>query len=233
MLTIYLCFLAGGVVLPFISFAMGFLSNGLDSDLNTDVDMNTDLDFHVDNGFEVDGNISTEVGTDVGTDIGSDVGDSFPVGHQVSLEAGSESFVTLGLLPTSLLSISALAITFGASGALMTYGKAGKFLTFLVSLLIGYFFSVVIQSILKSLKKVQKMNSGIDEKELLLYDGTVIDTILPGQMGTVRFTTLKDVSVSYPAICDDKDIKLVSGKIVKVKEFKNGVFIVEPKNKYE
>jgi hypothetical protein len=66
-----------------------------------------------------------------------------------------------------------------------------------------------------------------------MYDGKVVDTILPGQLGTVSFTTLKNISVSYPARCVDKDLKLSTGKIVKLTELREGIAIVEPKNKYE
>jgi len=68
---------------------------------------------------------------------------------------------------------------------------------------------------------------------LLLYDGKIVDTILPGQLGSVSFTTLSNVLVTYPARCADESLKLASGKVVKVIDKKNGVFIVEPKNKYE
>ena len=115
----------------------------------------------------------------------------------------------------------------------MSYSEKGKIITFIVALFTGYIASVIVQTIVKTLKKIQKRNYGIDENELLLYDGKVVDTILPGQLGTVSFTTLKDILVSYPARCSDEGLKLETGKIVKAKEIKNGIFIVEPKNKYE
>ena len=52
-------------------------------------------------------------------------------------------------------------------------------------------------------------------------------------MGTVSFLTLEKILVSYPAKCVDKNLKLETGIIVQAKEFKDGIFIVEPKNKYE
>lgn len=193
MLTFYLCFLAGGVVVPVISLMTGFLGDGVDTDVTTDVDM------------------------DVGTDISTDT-----IGG-----------TALGLLPTSLMSISALAITFGTVGSIMSYTGRGRVLTFIISLVAGYLASVLVQTIIKSLKKIQTRYYGINENELLLYDGKVIDTILPGQLGTVSFSTLKNVSVSYPARCNDASLKLVTGKIVKPVELKDGIVIVEPKNKYE
>lgn len=193
MFTFYLCFLAGGVVIPVISLITGFLGDGVDTDVTTDVDM------------------------DVGTDISTDT-----IG-------GTE----LGLLPTSLMALSALAVTFGTVGSIMSYKGRGRILTFVISLVFGYLASVLVQTIVKSLKKVQTRYYGINENELLLYDGKVIDTILPGQLGTVSFTTLKNVSVSYPARCTDASLRLETGKIVKPIELRDGIVIVEPKNKYE
>lgn len=205
MLTFYLCFLAGGAVLPVLSFALGFLS---DASSDTSLDTTTGSEGHT--KFN---------------DIHSDM--------DIHSDSGTSSFVSIGLLPTSMLSISALAITFGATGALVMLDGKGKLLSFIFAIVFGYIASVIVQTILNSLKKLQTINNGIFENELLLYEGKVIDTILPGQMGTVSFVTLKNILVSYPAKCEDPNLKLVSGRIVKVREFKNGICIVEPKNKYE
>ena len=191
MITMYLCFLAGGAVLPFISFLLGSLSDGIDADVNTDVNVDVDVDVDVDTIFSI------------------------------------------GFLPTSLMSLSALAIAFGAVGAIMSLLGKGKIITFVVAAIAGYIASVLVQTIVKTLKKAQKSSDGINENELLLYDGKIIDTILPGQLGTVSFVTLKNLLVSYPARCSDERLKLETGKIVKVQEIKDGIFIVEPKNKYE
>lgn len=199
MITIYLCFLAGGAVLPFVSFLLGTLGDGMDANIHSDVHVDTDVDMHTD----------INVGTDVGT------------------------MFSIGLFPSSLMSISALAITFGAVGGIMSYSGKGKVITFVAAIIAGYLASIIVQSIIKTLKKVQKNSYGIDENELLLYDGKVVDTILPGQLGTVSFMTLKNVLVSYPARCDDDSVRLETGKIVKAIELKNGIFIVEAKNKYE
>ncbi|MGB8453137.1 MAG: hypothetical protein WCD89_12515 [Anaerocolumna sp.] len=205
MITIYLCFLAGGAVLPFVSFILGSLSDGIDTDVNADVDMHVDMDTHVD--------LDTHADLDIGTD--------------------ANSIFSIGLIPSSLMSLSALAITFGAVGGIMSYDGKGKGITLAAASIAGYIASVIVQTIIKTLKRVQKNSYGIDENELLLYDGKVVDTILPGQLGTVSFTTLKDVMVSYPAKCIDKNVRLETGKIVKAVELKDGIFIVEAKNKYE
>ena len=209
MLTFYLCFLAGGVVLPLLNAIMGFFTGGIDSEAEVDIDI----------------------------DIGGDAQSASDAGAESDVQAASgidgESILAISLLPTSLLSISALAITFGTTGALMTIGNRGRILTFALAVIFGYLAAVIIQTILKTLKKVQTRSSGVNENELLLYDGKIVDTILPGQLGTVSFLTLKNVLVSYPAKCDDSSLKLEVGRMVRVKEFKNGVFIVEPKNKYE
>lgn len=191
----YLCFLAGGAALPFISALLGFLGDGIDADVDVDVDVDVDADI----------------------DIGSDINTMF----------------SIGLFPSSLMSLSALAITFGAVGSIMSFTGKEKTITFVTAIITGYLASVIVQTIVKSLKKAQKRSYGINENELLLYDGKVVDTILPGQLGTVSFITITNILVSYPARCSDERLKLETGKIVKANELKDGIFIVEPKNKYE
>ena len=204
MVTVYLCFLAGGAVLPFLNVLFGSLSSGSDVDIDTDLDVDTDLD------------------ADVGIDLAAD-----------SPEIDAGLALSFGLFPTSLMSLSALAITFGAVGSVMTLLGRGNILTFVVAAITGYIMAVIVQTIIKTLKKIQKRNYGINENELLMYDGKVVDTILPGQLGTVSFYTLKDVHVSYPARCSDQQLKLEAGRPVKALEINNGIFTVEPKNKYE
>lgn len=207
MITLYLCFLAGGAVLPFISFILGSLGDGIDTD--------TDMDVDVDMGTGLDTQIDVDTNADI--DLGADTGSVF----------------SIGLFPTSLMSLSALAVTFGAVGGIMTYSGKGRIITFIAAIIAGYIASVIVQTIMKTLKRVQKNSYGINEKELLMYDGKIVDTILPGQLGTVSFITLKNVMVSYPAKCIDEKLKLQAGKTVRVIEIKSGVVIVEAKNKYE
>lgn len=211
MLTFYLCFLAGGVVLPIISAFFGFFGDSVDTDVTADVDM--------------------DVGTDLG--FGIEGGSKLDVTPEIDLGTTGGGFISIGFFPTSLMALSALAIVFGAVGSILIYFKTGKLLSFVLSLVAGYLASVVVQTIVKSLKKVQTRYYGISETELLMYDGKVVDTILPGQLGSVSFTTLKNISVSYPARCLDQSLKLSTGKIVKLTELREGIAIVEPKNKYE
>ncbi len=225
MLTFYLCFLAGGVVLPLLNLIMGFLSGGFDPEVDTDLDIDTDFDidtkFDIDTEFEID----TEPGADAGTNPGA--------GTESDADPGGEGVLSISLIPTSLLALSALAIAFGATGALMTLGNRSWLLTLVLSVIFGYLASMVIQTLIKTLKKIQTRSSGINENELLLYDGKVVDTILPGQLGTVSFMTLKNVLVSYPAKCEDASLRLEAGRVVRAKVFENGIFTVEPKNRYE
>ena len=220
MVTIYLCFLAGGAVLPVLNILFGSLNSDADIDVDTDIDLDTDID------VDADIEVATESGE--GLDLEASTGS---LTNGPILDSGS--VVSIGLLPTSLMSLSALAIVFGAVGSVMTLNGSGGILTFVVAAITGYFAGVVVQTIIKTLKKIQKRNYGINENELLLYDGKVIDTILPGQLGTVSFNTLKDVHVSYPARCADQQLRLETGRTVKALNISNGVLTVEPKNKYE
>lgn len=227
MITMYLCFLVGGAVLPFVSTLFGFFSDGVDTDVGADMDVDVDLDFDVDLGVDVDTGLDLDTDLDVDTEIGS--------GSGVDMGTGADSggFISIGLFPSSLMSLSALAITFGAVGAIRSYGEKGIIVTLVIALIAGYVASVIVQSLIKTLRKVQKRNNSSSENEIVLYDGKVIDTILPGQLGTVSFLTLNNILVSYPAKCKDEKLKLETGRIVKAIELMNGVIIIEPKNKYE
>ena len=168
MTIMYLCFLAGGSVLPFISVIFGFFGDGIDTDIDAD--------------------FSADINTDINTEL--DVGAGVDAGADYDIGAGLGSSFSLGLWPSSLMSISAMAIAFGAVGGIMSYTGKGKLITFVVAFVCGYVASVIMQTIVKSLKKIQRRNYGTKENELLLYEGKIVDTILPGQLGTVSFTTL-------------------------------------------
>lgn len=216
MVTIYLCFLAGGAVLPFLNVIVGSLSGG--SDVDADVELDADIDLDTD--FDLDTDIELDMDADIGSSIDSP-----------ELDVGSG--LSIGLLPTSLMSLSAMAVIFGSVGSVMTLTGRGNILTFVIAVLTGYIAAVIVQTIIKTLKKIQKRHYGINENDLLMYDGKVVDTILPGQLGTVSFHTLKEVHVSYPARCSDEQLRLEAGRLVKALVVNNGVIVVEPKNKYE
>ncbi len=234
MITFYLCFLAGGAVLPLLNFILGTLTDGADSeldmDVNPDVSLDTfldlDADVNIDPGMDLDTDVDIQTGMDMNPSMGAELD-----GASGLSEVGSA--FAIGFLPTSLMSLSTLALIFGAVGAVMTLTDKGRIITFAAAAVSGYIASVAVQTIIKTLKNIQKRNYGINETELLMYDGKVVDTILPGQLGTVSFHTLKHVHVTYPARCTDPTLKLSSGRLIKAVELKDGVFLVEPKNKYE
>lgn len=227
MLTVYLCFLAGGAVLPLVSFLMGFLSNFFDADVDVDTGLDTDTDFDLDTDLELDTDLDYDADIEINTD--ADIDTDLDIGSE--LDFGSA--FSIALYPTSLMSLATLAIIFGAVGAVMTLTGKGAIFAFVLAVILGYLASIAVQSILKTLKKLQTRNSAFNERELMLYDGTVVDTILPGQIGSVSFVSLSNIRVNYPAKCSDDSLRLVTGKAVKVKEIKDGIIIVEPKNKYE
>lgn len=230
MLTLYICFLAGGAVLPVISFILGFVNNLTDADVDvdTDIDVDTDLDLDMDADIDISTDLDADADLDLDADPDADMDTDMVVGSELI-----ESAFTLALFPTSLMSLSTLAIVFGAIGSIMTLTGKGAILSFIIAVISGYLASITVQTILKTLKRVQTRNSAINENELMLYDGTVVDTILPGQMGSVSFVSLSNIRVNYPSRCADESLKLSTGRAVKVKEIKNGIMIVEPKNKYE
>lgn len=225
--TLYLCFMAGGAVLPIISAIGGALGGHSDIDANADVhaDIHADVhtDMHIDHHIDIGGHHHIDIGHHDG-----DVG-----GHSGDIDSHLDSGLAIGLIPTSFIALSALSLVFGTVGELMTIGNKGKILTLVVALVSGYLASVIVQSTIKTLKRLQVRNYGVKENEVLAYDGTIIDTILPGAIGSVSFTTLKGVMVSFPARCVDKEAKVQAGKVVVVKELVDGICYVELKNKYE
>ncbi len=229
MFTMYLCFLAGGAILPLVSTIFGFFGDGADADIGSgdglDIDAGSAFNLEVGDGLETGFDLDTDLDVDLDVDVDLD-GD-------IGIETDFGSAFSLGLLPTSLMAISTLAITFGAVGSILTYSGKGRLITLIISVIAGYASSVVIQTIVKTLKRIQTRSYGLDENELLMYDGKIVETILPGQLGSVSFTTLSNVKVSYPARCTDQELRLETGRVVKVKLIENGIFIVEPKNKYE
>jgi hypothetical protein len=229
MITLYLCFLAGGAVLPFVSFILGSFGNGADTDIDTGADIGTHTGF--DTHMDID--TGADIGSHTDFDTHADLGGHTDLGTHSHIGADTHTMFSIGLIPTSLMSLSALAVTFGAVGGLLTYSGKGTVITLAAAIVVGYVASVFVQTLIKTLKKAQTNSYGIDEKELLLYDGKVVDTILPGQLGTVSFTTLKNVMVSYPAKCVDESLRIQTGKIVKVIEFREGIVFVEAQNKYE
>lgn len=231
MMTVYLCFLAGGAVLPLISFVFGFLGHGTDVDSGMDFDAAPDLHMDIPPSMDVD--VSMDADTGFGTAGHSDLDLSTAAGIDGDPGQGIHSMLALGLLPASSMALSTLAIVLGMIGSIMTYKGVAGIITLPVAIAAGYVAAVIVQSFIKTLRRIQVDNTGIDEKELILYDGTVVDTILPGQLGTVSFLTLKNIRVSYPAKCVDEEIRLPAGRVVRVVEKRNGIFIVEPKNKYE
>lgn len=226
MLTLYICFLAGGAVLPITSFLFGLINNFLDADVDVDADVDA-VDVDVNTGPDLDAELDTvselEADSDIDTDIDSGA----------NVVGAANSALSIALFPSSLMSISTLAIVFGAIGSIMTMKGKGALITLIIAAVSGYLASITVQSILKTLRRIQTRNGTINENELMLYDGKVVDTILPGQTGSVSFVSLSNIRVTYPAKCADESLRLAAGRTVRVKEIKNGIVIVEPKNKYE
>lgn len=226
MLTLYICFLAGGAVLPITSFLFGLINNFLDADVDVDADVDA-VDVDVNTGPDLDAELDTvselEADSDIDTDIDSGA----------NVVGAANSALSIALFPSSLMSISTLAIVFGAIGSIMTMKGKGALITLIIAAVSGYLASITVQSILKTLRRIQTRSGTINENELMLYDGKVVDTILPGQTGSVSFVSLSNIRVTYPAKCADESLRLAAGRTVRVKEIKNGIVIVEPKNKYE
>lgn len=169
MLTLYICFLAGGAVLPITSFLFGLINNFLDADVDVDADVDA-VDVDVNTGPDLDAELDTvselEADSDIDTDIDSGA----------NVVGAANSALSIALFPSSLMSISTLAIVFGAIGSIMTMKGKGALITLIIAAVSGYLVSITVQSILKTLRRIQTRNGTINENELMLYDGKVVDS---------------------------------------------------------
>lgn len=136
------------------------------------------------------------------------------------MEADFDVNIDLAFLPLSGVSICTGLITFGGVGYLSRnpwFGGAA-----------AYIAAMIIYTIIRRLKKVK--NESMDREELYLCDGKVINTVLPGGLGTVEFDNIKGVSTTYVCRAEDKTMQLKQNTEVVLVDFDGEVAIVRRKD---
>lgn len=130
----------------------------------------------------------------------------------------------LCLLPLSIQSICAGLLVFGATGMMLIDGK-NRVLCNIIAIAFGYLVSIIVQTLIRKLKKIENTTYSTDE--LLLFDAKVVNTIVVGGFGSVSITTLDGITSSYPAKAKDPTLSIHQDTKVRVLYFEKNIAIVE------
>ena len=137
-------------------------------------------------------------------------------------------------LPFSIHSICSGLLVFGAAGKVLQ-GKYTTVIVALISLGIGYIVSILVQTMIHRLKKVE--NTTYSTEQLMLYDATVVNTIVKGGFGSISITTADGITTNYPAKAEDPEVSIRQGTVVSLVSFEKNMAIVKKKvsleEKYE
>jgi membrane protein implicated in regulation of membrane protease activity len=134
-------------------------------------------------------------------------------------------------LPFSVQSICAGLLVFGAAGKVLEGGALKNIAVVGIAVALGYVVAVLVQTLIRKLKKVENTTYSTDE--LLLYDAKVVNTIIKGGFGSVSVTTTDGITSTYPAKADDPNISIRQDSIVHIVEFQGNVAIVQEKDLLE
>lgn len=152
--------------------------------------------------------------TSIDLDFGIDVGD-----------------FDICFLPFSIQSICAGLLVFGAVGKVLEGGALTTIAVTLIAVAVGYVVAVLVQTMIRRLKKVENTTYSTDQ--LLLYDAKVVNTIVKGGFGSISITTNDGITSTYPAKAEDPNAVIRQNSLVNVVEFRNNVAIVVEKDLLE
>lgn len=114
----------------------------------------------------------------------------------------------------------------GICGGMAIFGAVGRMTDNLViSVICGYIFAVIVQTVLRKLKKVDSRT--LDKNDLFMYTGKIVSPIINGKGGCVLFQTLKGTQVKYPCKLESTTAKIEVGTSVKLIRFDENNAIVE------
>lgn len=130
--------------------------------------------------------------------------------------------VDLAFLPLSGVSICAGLITFGGCGLLIH--------NVWIALACGYGVAMLVQTGIRRLKKVK--NEAMDRSELYFCDAKIINTVLPGGLGTVEFDNIKGTATTFVCRSEDRTEQLKQNTEVVLVDFDGEVAIVKKKNDF-
>ena len=156
------------------------------------------------------------------------------------LEFGSDmvlDFLPFSIMPlpginTKSFSINSLclwALVFGCTGMIFN-GKLSEPALIVIGIVAGYICAVILQSIIKRLKKVE--NFAAEKSEILLSRGTVSNAIPKGGVGAVSILLSTGSNVTYPAKAEDGE-PIKQDKEVNILRFDGDYIIVESTSRLE
>lgn len=131
--------------------------------------------------------------------------------------------IEISILPTSFMSLCALILVFGGAGRLLM-NRLSTPLCIVISLVFGYIAAFIIQNMIKKLKSIK--HEACHNEEILTLVGTVVNTILPNQLGTVSFD-VKAGKITYVAKTDP-DLCIKQGSRVVPLRFEDKILLVLP-----
>ena len=100
----------------------------------------------------------------------------------------------------------------------------------MIRIVAGYICAVILQSIIKRLKKVE--NFAAEKSEILLSRGTVSNAIPKGGVGAVSILLSTGSNVTYPAKAEDGE-PIKQDKEVNILRFDGDYIIVESTSRLE
>ena len=139
------------------------------------------------------------------------------------------SDMVLDFLPFSINSLCLWALVFGCTGMIFN-GKLSEPALIVIGIVAGYICAVILQSIIKRLKKVE--NFAAEKSEILLSRGTVSNAIPKGGVGAVSILLSTGSNVTYPAKAEDGE-SIKQDKEVNILRFDGDYIIVESTSRLE
>lgn len=130
--------------------------------------------------------------------------------------------IDLNFLPISGVSICTGLVAFGGLGLL--------FNRVILAVIVGYCAAMAVQMIIRRLKRVK--NEAMNREELYLCDGKIINTVLPGGLGTVEFDNIKGIATTFVCRSTDPAAELKQNTAVKLVEFDGEIAVVRRKEDF-
>lgn len=153
--------------------------------------------------------------------------DSLDIDLDFDIDIGDASF---SIFPFSIQSICAGLLVFGGVGKMVNKGDNMVFAN-VVAAAVGYLIAILIQTLIRRLKKVE--HTTYKKEELMLFDAKVVNTIVAGGFGSISVSTYDGITSTYPAKAEDKKEALRQGTVVEIIRFEKNVAIVRDKKSLE
>ncbi len=150
--------------------------------------------------------------------------DGLDFGLDVDLPVGD---ICISFLPLSIHSICTGMLLFGVMGKILN-GTLNPWAVLAIALVIGYCAAVVIQSLIRTLKRVEHTTYSKDQ--LLLAEGHIVNTVVAGGYGSVSISTMDGITRSFPARAENPTQVIRQGTDVVIVSFDGNTAIVKKKD---